>query len=328
MMGRSKAGIAFCVVWSMVAFCASLGFAAQSAKQGDKVAVVNGVPITKTSFDREMGRIEQQAAMSGQKLDPAKMAEMKKRVLNGLIDRELLYQESQKLGVRISDSAVNERMAALKKRFPNEADFNKALEQMNLSEADLKTQFTEDMAVKEFIDQKLSPKVKVTDADIKTFYDDNPKYFKMPERVRASHILIKVDPKATPAEKAKARAKLEKIQARIKKGEDFATLAKEYSDCPSSARGGDLDYFPRGKMVGPFEDAAFSLKKGQVSDIVETQFGYHLIKVTDKKPAGVVPLAEVKEKIKKYLTQEKTNELLTQYSAQLQKTAKIERFLQ
>jgi peptidyl-prolyl cis-trans isomerase C len=110
----------------------------------------------------------------------------------------------------------------------------------------------------------------------------------MPEQVHARHILVKVDPKADATQKAAARKKIEDIQKQLKNGEDFSELAKKASDCPSNAKGGDVGYFGRGQMVKPFEDAAFSLKPGEVSGIVETEFGLHLIKVMDKKPEKIM----------------------------------------
>ncbi|MGD9335544.1 MAG: peptidyl-prolyl cis-trans isomerase [Desulfobacterales bacterium] len=161
--------------------------------------------------------------------------------------------------------------------------------------------------------------------EIRTFYDTHPNSFKKSEQVKASHILIKVDSQAERSVKDEKKAKLQKIQERLKAGEDFAVLAKEISECPSNIKGGDLGYFGRGQMVKPFEDVAFELKKGEVSDIVETRFGYHLIKVVDRKPASVMGYEDVKDKIGQYLKQEKTRQELKGYIEELRKKAMIER---
>ena len=293
----------------------------------DKVAVVNGTVITRTAYDEELKRYEKQLAMSGKPADPAQLGSAKERVLEGLVDRELLKQEAQKQGIKADDRELEEQIALLKKRFPSEAEFTKALSAMNLTEAQLRTQYKTDLIIKKLIDQQIATKVTVSDADTKAFYDANPELFKAPESVRASHILIQVDQNAGEADKAKARETITAIQKRLKKGEDFATVAKETSQCPSSAKGGDLDYFARGQMVGPFEDAAFKLKPGEMSGIVETQFGYHLIKVTDKKDAGVIPYDEIKGKIAQHLKQQKVNQEVGQYIAGLKSKSKIETFL-
>jgi peptidyl-prolyl cis-trans isomerase C len=323
----------------LVAFGASVGFGAgkkdaakeKSAVTGtaskDKVAMVNGTVITRSEYDKELGRFERQMAMSGQAPKPADASEMKGRVLDGLIDRELLKQDSKKLGIVVDENEVNQQLAALKQKFGNEKDYTETLAKMNLTEAELKTQLRQDLAIKKLIDRQIGSKVTVTPEEMKAFYDGHPEFFKAPERVRASHILIKVDAAGTDADKAKAKERITAIQQRLKKGEDFAAVAKETSECPSGANGGDLDYFQRGQMVGPFEDAAFKMPPGTVSDIVETQFGYHLIKVTDKKDASTVAYDEIKGKIEDYLKQQKVNEQLGQYVAQLKKGAKIETFL-
>ena len=293
----------------------------------DKVAVVNGTAITRSAYDEELKRYEKQLAMSGKPADPAQLTSMKERVLEGLVDRELLKQEAQKQGIKADDRELEVQLAMLKKRFPSEEEFSKALSAMNLTEAQLRTQYKTDLIIKKLIDQQIASKVTVSDADTKAFYDANPDLFKAPESVRASHILIQVDQNAGEADKAKARETITAIQKRLQKGEDFAAVAKETSQCPSSAKGGDLDYFARGQMVGPFEEAAFKLKPGEMSGIVETQFGYHLIKVTDKKDAGVIPYDEIKGKIEQHLKQQKVNQEVGQYIAGLKSKAKIETFL-
>jgi peptidyl-prolyl cis-trans isomerase C len=128
-------------------------------------------------------------------------------------------------------------------------------------------------------------------------------------------------------QKAAARKKIESVQQKVKKGEDFATLAKTYSEGPSGPRGGDLGYFKRGQMVKPFEEAAFRLKPNETSEIVETQFGYHLIKVNDKKPAKTMTYAEVKDRLNEHLKKQKSDSEANAYIKTLRKDAKIEKFL-
>jgi peptidyl-prolyl cis-trans isomerase C len=182
------------------------------------------------------------------------------------------------------------------------------------------------MAIKEFIDKQFAQKITIPDKESKAYYESNPDLFKEPEQVQASHILIKVDSKTDDAQKAEARNKIEKIQKRLQKGEDFAALAKEFSQCPSNAKGGDLGYFRRGQMVPPFEQAAFGLKPGTISDIVETNFGYHLIKVIDKKSESTIPYNDVKERLEQNLKQKKIQKEITSYVEKLKAKARVERF--
>ena len=200
------------------------------------------------------------------------------------------------------------------------------LSEMNLSEVDVKSQFERDMAIKEFIDIQFVQKVTVSDKEARAYYDSNPAFFKQAEQVRASHILVSVDPKKDQSQKAESRKKIEDIQQKLKKGKDFSDFAKEYSQCPSGSKGGDLGYFQRGQMVEPFEQAAFALGPGEVSDIVETKFGYHLIRLADKKPESVVPFEDIKEKFGQYLKQEKAEKDVVSCVQNLEEMAKVERF--
>jgi len=164
-------------------------------------------------------------------------------------------------------------------------------------------------AIQRYVDEKVRPNIKVTDADIEKYYRENQVRFKMPESVNAAHILISTMPDPNAAKKPDAaaqakidkdaKAKAEKILAQLKQGADFAKIAAKESACDSKNKGGNLGEFQRGMMVPEFEKAAFALTKpGELSPVVKTQFGYHIIRLNSKKPAGVAPLAQVKETIR------------------------------
>jgi peptidyl-prolyl cis-trans isomerase C len=285
---------------------------------------VNGATITQGDFDRALGFAKQQLSKMGKVTDDA---QMKEGVLDQLIGSELLYQESKKAGVRIDAKTVDERLDQWKKRFPSDEEYKKALEQMKLSDAQMKTDIEKALATEKFVVDKFVDKITVAEKEIKDYYDNHPDMFKQPEQVQASHILIKLKPDASESEQAEALKKIKEVQEKQKKGEDFAELAKANSQCPSSAKGGDLGYFGKGQMVPAFEEAAFGMKPGEVSDVVKTQFGYHLIKVTDKKPESTVPFDEIKDRIGQYLKQEKVQKEVKDYVEKLRKEAKVETFL-
>jgi len=142
-----------------------------------------------------------------------------------------------------------------------------------------------------------APDVKVTDDALKAYYNAHSDAYRVPERIRARHILFRLPPQATKAQVAKARKKAEKVEKMAKAGKDFAELAKKYSEGPTAKKGGDLGFFTRGSMVKPFEKAAFSLKKGEISGLVQTQFGFHIIQVVDKQAARVKSFEEVRGEI-------------------------------
>ncbi len=304
----------------------ALAMAADKKAPADKAAVVNGVVITKGEFERELDFFVKRASQRGQQVPESQMPTMKSNVLESLIDRELLFQESQKKGIQIKAESVTEQLTIVKKRFSDEAEFKKVLAENNLTESKLKTDIKREMAIQQVIEKEVYERVQITDAETKSFYDKNPQQFQQPERVKASHILIKVDAAATDAQKSEARKKIQEVQKKAQEGEDFAALAKTYSEGPSGPRGGDLGYFRRGQMVKPFEEAAFSMKTNEVSDIVETKFGYHLIKVGDKQPAQKISYDEVKDRLSEHLKKQKMNSETRVYVQTLRDGAKIEKF--
>lgn len=302
---------------------------ADAAKKDEKpvnpvAAVVNGTEISRKALDREVTMVTHRLGSQGRQVGEEQLGQVRSNVLNNMIDRELLYQDALKNGIKVDSKAVDAQLDKMKKNFSGEEEYQKALKMMNTSEADLKTNIGQGMVIQQLIETKVTPGIQITDAQNREFYDAHPEWFKKPEQVKASHILIKAEPSAGEADKAAARKKIEEVQAKLKKGEKFDALAKEYSQCPSSEKGGDLGYFSRGQMVKPFEDAAYAMKPGEVSDIVTTQFGYHLIQVTDKKPESTTPYEEAKDKIGNHLKQEKMIEGVNAYIQKLKADAKIQ----
>jgi peptidyl-prolyl cis-trans isomerase C len=301
---------------------------AQEKQSSEKnAALVNGVAIPMEQYTKELNIQLARVSQQGKQMTDDQLAGLKNDILNNLIEREILYQQSQKVGIQVTDQTVDDQLAAIKKRFPNETEYKNALSKMNLSEDEVKAQIKRGLSIKELIDQQITSKVVITDEESKAYYDKNPQMFKKPEQIKASHILIKVDAKADETKKAEARKKIEEVQQKLKDGGDFAELAKEYSEGPSSAKGGDLGYFRRGQMVKPFEEAALALKPNEVSDVVETRFGYHIIKVYDNKPEQTQAYADVKDKIIQRMKQEKIEKEAIQYVGKLKKDAKLEKFL-
>jgi peptidyl-prolyl cis-trans isomerase C len=185
--------------------------------------------------------------------------------------------------------------------------------------------FSDNFLANEFLKREVAQKVTIPEDEMRSYYDKNIDEFKTPEMVRARHILVKVIPSATEEDKKKAKEKAEEILGKIKNGEDFIKLATDLSDDPGSKiKGGDLGFFSRGKMVKPFEDAAFSLKPGEVSGIVETQFGFHIIKVEEKKDPSVEPFDKVKDRINQKLLQERVKSKVTEFIENAMKEEKVE----
>jgi len=314
----------------VVAICLLAGpaWSADKAASSDKeAATVNGKPIPKSQFERELSLYQKRAEQRGRPLSDADLTTVKHRILENLIETEVLYQQSQKEKIKVDIQAVNEQLETIKERFPDEAAFKKALEGMGVSEKEIRTQIQHGLAINQMLDTNVRQKVTVTEEESHKFYNNNPNLFKHPEQVKASHILIKVAPGAEESKKNQARKKIETVQKKVRQGEDFGSLAKANSEGPTAQQNGDLGYFSRGQMVKPFEDAAFTLNIGEVSEIVETQFGYHLIKVTDKKPARTIPYKEVQQRLEQHLKNEKEKTEIQSYIEHLKKSATIKRLI-
>ena len=206
-------------------------------------------------------------------------------------------------------------------------EFKKKMAEYGQSFDELKQQIRKRMTYLKVMEAQWAGKINITEEDAKKYYDENPTQFEVKEQVRASHILIKPDTTDSDADpnqaKAEAKAKIQGLLEQIKGGADFAALAKANSDGPSAARGGDLEFFPRGKMAPPFEKAAFELEVGKVSDIVETQFGYHIIKVTGHKDVGTTSFEQAKNSLIRQLTQGKQTEFANKYIDSLKAEANI-----
>jgi len=314
--------------------CGSLSIAADSESKAaapkvesaaagqDAVARVNGVAITASELKKAS-----KVMLAGQRgMAPSadQQKEFEKQALSQLISAELLYQAGQKLEIKDLDKQVDEKIAQGRAKFANAEDLKKAMKDMDMDEKDLRDYTRRDLVITNFVEKTIVPKVKVSEEDARKFYDQNPDKFTRPETVKASHILLGVDPKASAEDKKAAREKAEKLRKELAAGADFAALAKANSSDGSSQQGGDLGYFAKGQMVPAFEKAAFALKPGEISDVVETEFGYHIIKLTEKKATEKVEFKDVRPRIEEYLKNQKVGAAVADYLTETRKTAKIE----
>ncbi|MEW6187503.1 MAG: peptidylprolyl isomerase [Thermodesulfobacteriota bacterium] len=178
-----------------------------------------------------------------------------------------------------------------------------------------------------YLQKEVVEKVTVNEEKARTYYKDNLDAFRTPETIRARHILIKTDPEAKEEDKKKTKEKAEGVLKKLKEGADFAKLATEFSDDPGTKdKGGDLDFFPKGSMVPAFEEAAFALKPGEISGLVETEYGYHIIKLEEKKEAFLEPYEKIKETVKEKALQDLKKEAVTNFVEKAMKEARVEVF--
>jgi peptidyl-prolyl cis-trans isomerase C len=285
------------------------------------VARVNGEEIKKDEFERMLKTLERNA---GQPIPPERRDEIVRGALDQMVVYKLLSQESKARGVNVTDADVDARVAELKKQFPTEEQFTKALQDRGMTLDGLRHDARVDLSVTRLMDAEVATTPGPSDAEAQDFYAKNPDKFNQEEAVRASHILIRVDENADAAAKKKARAEIDSVLKQARAGADFAKLAMEHSQDGSAAQGGDLNFFTRQQMVPAFSEAAFALKPGQISDVVTTQFGYHIIKVTDRKPARTIPYEEASAQIKQFLGEQKKQQHADAFIDGLKKKSKIE----
>ena len=291
-----------------------------------QIALVNDTAVLRQDLDREMKLVSLKLARQGRPVDPQQLKRYEGEIRETLINRTLLLQQSQSEGIDIKDSPVAKALEEFKAAFKDEKAYQNALTEMGFSEEMLKAQIKNGLTIKTLIDKEVLQKISVSDQQVRAFYDDNPNLFRKPEQVKASHILVQVPENAGEAKQAEALAAIQALKTRIDNGENFATLAQENSDCPSKAKGGDLGFFSRDQMVPPFSEAAFALQPGQTSDVVQTRFGYHLIRVTERQEEQTMAFNEVKEAISARLRQEQEGKKIDVYLEKLKEHADIKRF--
>jgi len=296
----------------------------QQAKENTMVVSVNDEEITVSDVDRATSIL---LAQYRNQIPPDRLAEartaLRKQAVENLINQSLLLGEAEKRGIQPEQQAVDARYAEVSGRFSSPEEFQSAMASMGLSKETFEDEIKQDLKIESLLDGQLKEVKNVTEEDVSAFYRDHPDSFRSNEQVRASHILLRVEATAPEEDRSQKRLELAALKGQIDKGADFGQLASDHSDCPSKARGGDLGYFERGKMVKPFEDAAFEMKVGDVSEIVETQFGYHLIKVTDHQDPRTAPFEEVKGQIENMLSRQARDKVVSEYLAQLRGSAEI-----
>jgi len=332
-MLRTK--IAFILLFVMVAAIAGCGGDGKKENgesmdtpmtgQADFVAKVNGTVIGDKEVSQELSMLRQQMAgrVSQQQLDSMEPM-LKQQAVANLVNRTLLTQAADKENIIVTAEQVDGKYDEIKANFPDEETFEAQLSKSNMTPEEFRVEVEKGMKLEELVDMKTADIATPTEAEAKELYDSNLERFTTPEKVRASHILITVADTDSDATREQKKAKIEDIRAQLLAGGDMATLAMQNSDCPSKDKGGDLGFFGRGQMVQPFEDAAFALEVGEISPVVETRFGYHVIKVTEKEEAGSTAFEDVKDSIIDYLADMKKQDEMNTYMTSLRDAAVIE----
>ncbi|MCA1796912.1 MAG: peptidylprolyl isomerase [Desulfuromonadaceae bacterium] len=287
----------------------------------EKTLVVNGTPISHFDFMNAMQSYSMELyRKSVDQLSEEEQEKVQEIAVERIIARELIFQQALAEGVVANDEQIEQEKAKVMQNFPSEEEFYATLEKAGVDKESYYRMIRQDLSVNMLTDQKLEAAEEPSEDEIKAFYDEHPDKMVNPAMVQASHILVKADLENPE----KPEAQIREIKEKVDNGEDFAALAQEHSACPSSAKGGDLGLFGPGSMVKPFEEVAFALKPGEVSDVVPTQFGLHLIKVTDTQETQNLSYEEAKPQIAQFLKEQNGAKLLQDWVEELKKEATID----
>ena len=280
----------------------------------DAAAKVNGQVISNKELNAQLDQLKKQYPQMFTGADAeGRLLDFKKRLLDNLINQALITQAAKEKGISVTDADVQKQIDQLKSGFKDQAQFDAALKSAGMTVDQLKTQIKNQLVTQKLI-EKISASEKVTDAEIQAYYDKNKTQFYQKAAKKASHILFKPDDKATA----------EKVLKEVQAGGDFAALAKKYSiDAATASNGGDLGW-PSSAYVPEFQAALDKLKKGQTSGLVQTPYGWHIIRVTDERAGSQQPLSAVKQQIEQILVQQRRADAYQKFLNDLRKKAKIE----
>jgi parvulin-like peptidyl-prolyl isomerase len=264
------------------------------------IAEVNGQPIKSRRLLQEIEMTKMRMRAQGRAVQPEAEAALRQAALEAFIANELIRQDAAKTGIQATEEEITQELQGARTGFPDEQAFRKFLAEAQLTDADLRTEATLRVITRKYM-KSVAGDSAVPEAEVKKFYDANPDMFREPEKVRAQIIVVLSKPDDAETLKADARKRIEEARKRVLAGEDFAAVAKQFSQVPNAGNGGDLGWFHRGETVNPvfprIEDLGFSTPVGQVTPIFDTPTGLNIMKVTEKQPARLLPFDDVKAKL-------------------------------
>jgi len=292
------------------------------------LARVGDVEVTLEEVNKE---IDTMLARSQQPLDP-QMIEvyrdmMVRQTLDGMVTRILLNQAVEAEGIEVTDEDIDAVVTQITAGFPPGMTLDVVLERERIDPVDFRNNLRQDLKINKLLDAQAEGATQPDEESVKAFYEENLQYFKIPETAEASHILLRTPEGADEAALAEVREQIESIRQQLLDGADFAELAAEHSECPSSANGGQLGSFGKGQMVPSFEEAAFTQEIDAIGPVVTTQFGYHLVKVTSREEGRTQPLEEVYDTIVGIQRQEEQQEIVGQYIEKLRTDGDVTVFI-
>ena len=316
---------------------ASLAFASASAAQQPvashptaasthspvrDVGRVNGVPLTSDRVDAALNALIPMESFH-RNVGPDSLAALRQRALQNVIDEELHYQDGVRLGLTASDAEVDEGLARARRGSQSPDAFDQALRQARVPMAVLRQEIRRALTIKKAYDHEVTSRCQVDAAEAERFYADNRDRFVVPEQLHVYAITIGVDPSSSARQWADASARANDVLRQLRSGTPFDEMARTYSTDPSRDKGGDMGMFHRGTLNDEFEKAARGMKPGDVSDVVQTLYGYHIIRVAEIRPPERRSYADMGPEIRKDLTSKRCTDTADAWTARLRAGATI-----
>lgn len=274
------------------------------------LAIINDEPLYLEQFNMKF-ELSQMAHFGKRDRSEEKVKELRKNFLSQLIERTILAQEAKKRNIAAAEEEMDNFVREVELEYGAE-ELSAFMKTRKINMAQWRAEVAENLAIRKLLEEEVNKKSDVSEEEIVKHYRANVEKFAQPPMVRALHIVVATEREAREAKK------------KLAKGADFSKLAAEISTGPEAKRGGDLGYFEKGVMPKEFDDVVFSLKEGEISKIVQTPFGYHIFKVVGKKKGGKLGLAEVREKIRLILLQEKQDNNYQRFMGEMKANSRVE----
>ena len=287
---------------------------------------INGVDI---SYQRYMGLYLEHQRTSGVAIGARGdqlplLTRLRKEAMDILIEQELIIQAAEASGIKVLPEEIDAAFAEVSQSLNSKDEFLRRLDTEGYTEASYREHLRRMIAASKYLDDVRAGATRVSDEELEAYYHDNEIRLTLPEQVRVRHILLTWKPLGKPDDRAALHQQMKAIQKKARAGDDFAELAREYSDDSTARNGGDVGFFHRGQMVPAFEAAAFSLQPGEISDIVETPFGVHILRMEERKASRLLPLDEIREQLREHVHQENLDRVVEEETARLRDQADIE----
>jgi len=289
------------------------------------VARVNGTGIPQQRLERGFEEdLRQRKINLLQIRNPQRMKDMRRAVLDNLIEQELFWQEAQKTGIVATPEEVDAAYKATAAKFKSEQSFEARIRAEGFTPDSYRELVKHQVSASNYINGVVAKAVVVSDEEVRRFYKDNPDKFHRPEQVLVRHIMLKVGKQASEAERAEKRARMEEILKQARAGADFEKLARQHSEAPTKQWGGEMDPFGRGQVAKPLEDAAFALAPGGISDVLSLPEGFQILKLESRNKEITVSEEAARERVRNYLQQIKAKQVLAKEIERLRGAGKVE----